>query len=220
MSRRLPIYLLLDTSGSMMGEPLAAVEVGLKAMQSALRKDPHALEQAYVSVIIFGGDSASQLFPLTEVAKFQPPSLAANGGTPMGRGLSEVVKCANKEIVKRTSEQQGDWKPLVFILTDGMPTDDDGSKPTAFDRGLDEFKGIKWGNVIACAAGPSADDTALKRITENVVRMDTIDTNTIAAYFKWLSASIATASKSVNAGNEVGGISALPPPPPEIHVVT
>ena len=46
MSRRLPVYLLLDTSGSMMGEPIAAVETGVQTLVSALRQDPYALETA------------------------------------------------------------------------------------------------------------------------------------------------------------------------------
>ena len=35
--RRLPVYLLIDTSGSMTGEPIEAVKVGLQTMVSALR---------------------------------------------------------------------------------------------------------------------------------------------------------------------------------------
>ena len=43
-SRRLPVFLLLDTSGSMRGEPIQAVNNGLQVLISALRQDPYALE--------------------------------------------------------------------------------------------------------------------------------------------------------------------------------
>ena len=49
--RRLPVYLLIDTSGSMHGEAIEAVRNGLQVLVSALRQDPYALETAYLSVI-------------------------------------------------------------------------------------------------------------------------------------------------------------------------
>ena len=63
MSRKLPVYLLLDTSGSMTGEPIEAVKNGVQLLVSTLRQDPHALETAYLSIIGFGS-SASVLVPL------------------------------------------------------------------------------------------------------------------------------------------------------------
>ena len=44
MGRRLPVYLLIDTSGSMRGEPIESVKVGIEAMLSSLRQEPYALE--------------------------------------------------------------------------------------------------------------------------------------------------------------------------------
>lgn len=46
--RRLPIYLLLDTSSSMSGEPITAVQNGLDLLVSTLRQDPYALETAFL----------------------------------------------------------------------------------------------------------------------------------------------------------------------------
>ena len=51
--RRLPVYLLLDTSGSMFGEPIEAVRNGVQVLVSTLRSDPYALETAYLSIITF-----------------------------------------------------------------------------------------------------------------------------------------------------------------------
>ncbi|MBQ1337239.1 MAG: VWA domain-containing protein, partial [Thermoguttaceae bacterium] len=74
--RRLPVYLLLDVSGSMSGEPIEAVKNGIQILHSALRKDPYALESAYISVLTFGSE-VQQIVPLTEVAMFQPPQISA-----------------------------------------------------------------------------------------------------------------------------------------------
>ena len=68
--RRLPVYLLLDTSGSMFGEPIEAVKNGMQVLVSTLRSDPYALETAYLSIITFNS-SAQQVTPLTELSAFQ-----------------------------------------------------------------------------------------------------------------------------------------------------
>jgi uncharacterized protein with von Willebrand factor type A (vWA) domain len=65
--RRLPVYLLLDTSGSMTGEPIEAVKNGVQVMISSLRQNPQAIETAFISIITF--DSvAKQVVPLTDLA--------------------------------------------------------------------------------------------------------------------------------------------------------
>jgi len=53
MSRQLPVYLLIDSSGSMNGEPINSVNEGLRAMMNALRQDPYALETVLLSVVTF-----------------------------------------------------------------------------------------------------------------------------------------------------------------------
>ncbi|MDR1921745.1 MAG: VWA domain-containing protein [Candidatus Adiutrix sp.] len=210
--RRLPVYLLIDVSGSMTGEPIEMARNGLQAMQSALRKDPHALEQAYVSLITFES-VARQAVPLTEAPKFQIPPFEAGGGTALGAALALAAKCAEKEVVKNTLEQKGDWKPLVFIMTDGEPTDQ-------LEPGLSAFKTVPWGVVVACAAGAQANTETLRRIAgDNVVSLDTSDSNSFAAFFKWVSASIVATSKKADSGAEAAGLDDLPPPPPVITLV-
>lgn len=210
--RRLPVYLLLDTSGSMMGEPIEAVKNGVQTMVSALRQDPYALETAFLSIITFNS-SASQPVPLTELTSFQTPSIDASGTTSLGAALSLLAQRAEVEVNKTTAEQKGDWKPIVFIMTDGMPTDD-------WQRGLSDFQKQRWGMVVACAAGQAVDTTILKQITEVVVQLDTADSSSFKAFFKWVSASISTSSAKIEeGGKEVGGLNELPPPPPEVNVV-
>ena len=89
--RRLPVYLVLDTSGSMNGEPIEALNNGVQTLLSSLRRDPYALETAYLSVITFDS-SANQLVPLTELASFQVPLFQATGTTALGAALSLLSK--------------------------------------------------------------------------------------------------------------------------------
>lgn len=210
--RRLPVYLLLDCSGSMFGEPIEAVKNGVQVLVSTLRQDPYALETAYLSIITFD-NSAQQVTPLTELAAFQQPNLQASGCTALGDALSLLAQKADQEVTKTTPDQKGDWKPLVFIMTDGEPTDD-------LNKGLAEFKKRKWGMVVACAAGAGANTETLKKITECVVSLDTADSATIKAFFKWVSASVSSGSMKVEeTGNEATTLSELPPPPPEVNIV-
>jgi len=210
--RRLPVYLLLDTSYSMSGEPIEAVKNGVQLLVSTLRQDPYALETAFLSVITFDS-SAKQVVPLTELPSFQPPELKLAGTTALGDALRLLAERIEAEVTKTTADTKGDWKPLVFLMTDGAPTDD-------WNKGLDKLKAVRSGIIVACAAGQGADTAVLKQITEVVVSLDTADANTIKAFFKWVSASISTGSQKVDqAQKEVSGLDDLPPPPPEVNVV-
>jgi uncharacterized protein YegL len=207
--RRLPVYLLLDCSGSMAGEPIESVRQGVRALLADLRGDPQALETAYLSVITFA-NTAQQVCPLTELMSFQDPNLSAGGGTSMGAGLKLLEDCLENEVHKPTPTQKGDWKPLVFLMTDGQPTD-------TWEPQADRLKSRKLGNVIACAAGCGANSTLLKRITEIVVEINNLQPDTLKAFFRWVSSSIKTTSQSVAQGG--GAAPAMPPPPPQIQIV-
>ncbi len=70
--RRLPVYLVPDTSGSMTGGPIESLKNGVQVLSFPPYADPYALETAYLSVITFS-TSAQQLVPLTELSTFQMP---------------------------------------------------------------------------------------------------------------------------------------------------
>lgn len=210
--RRLPVYLLIDTSGSMYGEPIESVKNGLQSLLSYLRQDPFALETAFLSIIEFNSQ-ANQIIPLTDLMSFQAPDLKPTGTTALGGALSLLAEKINDEVKLTTMQEKGDWQPLVFIFSDGGATDD-------LQKGITQLRKVKTGIVVACAAGQNASESELQKITECVVKLDNADANSISSFFKWVSASISTNSQKIETnGAEASGLSDLPPPPPEINVV-
>jgi len=196
----------------MSGEPIEAVKNGVQVMISSLRQNPQAIETAFISIITFD-NNARQLMPLTDLASFQVPELKAAGATALGDALKLLSRSIETEVARTTPERKGDWKPVVFIMTDGMPTDD-------WQSGLAEFRKAKTAFTVACAAGPKADSASLKQITDNVLSLDTTDTHTLSKFFTWVSASIGVTSTRIEAsGKEVSGWEELPPPPSELNIV-
>ena len=211
--RRLPVYLLLDTSGSMTGEPIEAVKNGVQMMVHSLRQNPQAIETAFVSIITFDFE-AKQLIPLTDLASFQTVDLKAAGTTALGAALSLLADKLENEVTKTTLEQKGDWKPIVFIMTDGVPTDD-------WQAGFQKLKAVKKGLIVGCAAGNNADDKVLKEIADQVVRLSNTDADSIGKFFQWVSASIATTyTKLEETGIDLTKKDQLPPPPSELVIVS
>lgn len=209
--RRLPVYFLLDTSGSMRGEPIQALNNALSGMINTLRSDAQALDSLWISIITYDRE-VKEIAPLTELVGFQLPEITCpqSGPTNTGAGLEYIIQQVKKDVIKGSPTQKGDWKPLLFVFTDGKPSD-----LQLYREKIIEIKKLNFGAVVGCAAGLKADDVILKELTDNVVHLDSADSSTLKQFFKWVSETIEQGNKSQGTGESI----TLPPPPGEITVV-
>jgi len=192
----------------MTGQPIEQVRQGLRALLDDLSSEPMAIETVYLSVITFHS-TAQQVTPLSELMLFKEPLISASGATALGSALRLLMDCLEKEVRKNTTVQKGDWKPLVFLMTDGMPTD-------AWESAADKLKKQKSANLIAFAAGPNADVANLKGITDIVLKSEELSPGALKAFFQWMSQSILQTGKSVQVMELPID---LPPPPRQIQIV-
>lgn len=209
--RHLPVYILIDTSGSMKGEPIESVKVGLADMIATLRQDPYALETVCISIITFDKD-VNQVLPLTELENLQLPNIITpdTGPTHMGRALKMLCDKIDMEVQKGTPEQKGDWRPLLFLLTDGKPSDIQD-----YNQIIPRVKGVNFASIVACAAGPQAKTEPLQKLTDQVFRLDTMDATSFKKFFVWVSDVIGLGGKSVGTTDSIE----LPGPPAEVNIV-
>ncbi len=209
--RRLPVYFLLDTSGSMNGEPIQALNNALSGMINNLRTDAQALDSLWLSIITFDRQ-VNEIVPLTELVNFQLPDIICpqSGPTHTGKALEILYQKVKSDVIKSTPTQKGDWKPLFFLFTDGKPSD-----LQLYREMIPKIKNSNFGTIVCCAAGNMADDMLLKELTENVIHLDSTDSQTLKSFFKWVSETIEQGNKSQGTGESV----ILPPPPKEITVV-
>lgn len=210
-TRRLPVYLLLDCSSSMNGTKIQQVNTGVQTIYQELMADPRSADTVYLSLITFA-DNAYQM-DLVPITQFTPPQLTASGQTSLGSALSLLNQSLDSDLIANTPGHKGDYKPLVFLLTDGQPTD---SWQAEADR-LRTRTTNRAANVIALAVGQDAEESVLRQIAPVVMKMEHASSENLRQFFLWVSQSIQTASRAAQI--QGGGTNAqLPPAPPGITI--
>ena len=217
--RRLPIYILLDVSGSMRGEPIEQVKYGLELLMKSLQRDPYAVETVWLSGITFALD-AQLLFPLAEISGLKIPPLPepVTSPTNLGEALGFLMDRYALEVRPSTPEQKGDWRPILVLMTDGAPSD-----VGLYKQNVERLKrDFPFARVVCCAAGPKAKVEPLRSLADEISALDTMDAASFSQFWSWVSTSVSYAAQNrvANSQNEEEDEDdELPPPPPEIRIL-
>lgn len=176
MKKRLPIYIMVDTSGSMFGEPIESVKSCIETMVTAIRNDPYAAECVYVSVIAFDR-SVRLLQPLVSVNHFSLPEIILPKSGPTFTGLALKVLC---EQVDNEVSAEFDWKPMLFLMTDGKPSD-----IKMFQQQAEIVRNKKFSGIFACVAGMTSSSGMMELLTDNVEYTDSFDGFSFMQHIRW-----------------------------------
>lgn len=200
---RCPCVLVLDTSGSMGGTPIAELNAGLKLFPQEVSQDELAAKRVEVAVVTFGGN-VSLVQDFCTVDNFINRTLTAGGGTPMGEALELAVELVKKRKATYKDNYIKYFRPWIFLITDGEP--DNGAAGIAHAQ-----KSIPAGEnaeefVFFAVGVEGANMTLLSSLSTNRAPLKLAGVN-FKELFRWLSASMQQVSHS----NEKQGAVKLPP---------
>ncbi len=199
---RCPVVLLLDTSGSMAGEPIRALNRGLTVFQEAVQEDEQAALRVEVAIVAFGPVRLVQDF--VTIDQFVPPELEANGLTPMGEAVDYALDLleSRKETYRTSGIQY--YRPWVFLITDGAPNLNSPWQRAA--QRIKEAEGNRKLSFFAVGVQGADIDTLRQIVTleRPPMLLHGLD---FKSMFVWLSDSMRRVSSSTVGGEMV----ALPP---------
>jgi uncharacterized protein YegL len=119
---RCPCVLLVDTSYSMSGPPIDALNSGIEQFSRELNDDNLAKKRVEVAIVSFG-QTVETVQEFTGAISFVPPRFEANGSTPMGEAVVHAVSLLEARKLQYRAAGISYFRPWIFLLTDGAPTD-------------------------------------------------------------------------------------------------
>ncbi|MEB3161145.1 MAG: VWA domain-containing protein [Synechocystis sp.] len=197
---RCPVVLLVDTSRSMSGAPLLELQRGLDVFKAEVQQDAQASLSVEVAIITFGR-SVSLAQDFTTVDDFTPPTLQADGLTPMAEAIEKALDLLDQRKASYRENGVQYYRPWIFLITDGAPTD-------RWQQAAERLHQAEYDNkLLFFAVGvEGADFDTLKQIAtpqRPPVLLNGLD---FSSLFMWLSSSMRRVSQ-----NKVGDVIALPP---------
>ena len=197
--RRLPIFFLIDVSESMVGKPIECVENGIATIIRTLKQSPYALETTVITVIVFAGKT-KKIVSMQDLYTLDRVKLPIGGGTSLGHAMDFLMMDLSLSVKKNSYEEKGDWRPLIFLFTDGNPTDDVTQSAARWKENFSNNA-----TFVAISIGDNVDTRILKQFTPNVFLLKNTDTASFEKFFDWITESINSSSKSVASSRRDSG---------------
>ena len=206
--RALPVFILLDVSGSMSGEKIETVNVALKEMINSFKKIENPKGIIELCLVTFGGSQANVIKPLSKITDQDLYVLTASGNTPMGMAFQKVAEMIDdKDVVSSRA-----YTPTIVLISDGNPTDYNAAGKSVEEiMSWDALSKIHSGTrsskatKLAMGIGNDVDVTILKAFINNneIPVISAKDNNTIQKFFEWVTMSVSVRSVSSNPNQAV-----------------
>lgn len=206
--RTLPVFLLLDVSGSMEGQKIGTVNVALKEMIENFRNIETPKGVIELCLITFGSNRAEVIRPLSKIGPDDAYNLDADGNTPMGMSFDKVVELIEDyNVVSARS-----YTPTIVLVSDGNPTDYDADGKSVeeimqWDRMVNIHTAPRTSKAMRLAMGIGDDlnVNVLKAFIGDESRpvIRARDNSTISKFFEWVTMSVSIRSVSENPNNPV-----------------
>ena len=189
---RCPCVLLLDTSGSMQGAPIEALNQGLLSFKDELTKNPLASRRVEVSIVTFDSNiNVVQDFVTAD--QFTPPILTAQGLTTMGAGIHKSLDLIQERKAQYRSNGVAYYRPWIFMITDGEPQ---GEPDEAVEQASRRLQGDETSKRVAFFS-VGVENANMSRLSELAVRTPLkLNGLNFVEMFVWLSASMSAVSHS------------------------
>ncbi|AFY56682.1 uncharacterized protein Riv7116_4251 [Rivularia sp. PCC 7116] len=189
---RCPCVLLLDTSGSMQGAPIEALNQGLLSFKDELTKNPLASRRVEVSIVTFDSNiNVVQDFVTAD--QFTPPILTAQGLTNMGAGIHKSLDLIQERKGQYRSNGVAYYRPWIFMITDGEPQGEPDEEVEQASQRLQSDETNK--RVAFFSVG--VENANMTRLSQLAVRTPLkLNGLNFVEMFVWLSASMSAVSHS------------------------
>ncbi|MEA5582398.1 VWA domain-containing protein [Nodularia harveyana UHCC-0300] len=199
---RCPCVLLLDTSGSMQGEPIEALNQGLLSLKDELVKNSLASRRVEVAIITFDSN-VNIVQDFVTADQFNPPILTAQGLTTMGSGIHKALDMVQERKALYRANGIAYYRPWVFMITDGEPQ---GELDQLIEQAAQRLQ-VEEANKRVAFFTVGVENANMTRLNQLAVRTPLkLKGLNFIEMFVWLSASMSAVSHS-----QVDEQVALPP---------
>ncbi len=186
----LACVLLLDTSGSMAGDPIESLNAAINNFKEQTMMSEQARKSIDIAIVEFN-DNANVVQDFTPLAMLKPVTLKASGYTSMGAGINLAIDMVKERNRFYHSMGTPCYKPWVFMISDGSPTDDISD---AKSRIIEEESKGSHGKLKFWAIGvPGYSAEVLTSLTKRCIALE--DAN-FSGIFNWMSESMVAISVS------------------------
>lgn len=210
-TRPLPVFFLVDTSGSMRAEKIQKVNLAFKEMINAFKKVKNARGDIQICVITFG-DKVEIAQDLVGVDEITLHEFKAKGKTPMGEAFELVTHMIeDRQVVGPEA-----FVPIIVLVSDGLPTDLPKDIRSKINKTTTKATFLNWDALqnmqssrrtnkaikLALSIGDDANKEMLKAFinNDNIPLFKAKEVDTITKFFEWVTMSVSI--RSINPDND------------------